>query len=406
MAVIQINQDKPITENTFSLFALGFRPFFLFAALAAVLLMLNWIMGFINGWSISSQYPVYAWHSHEMVFGYTVAVIAGFLLTSVRNWTGVDTPSGKPLAALLLLWLAGRILPLTPIDIVWLSIVDVAFLPLLAIAIAIPIIRARQWSNLFFVPLLVLMALANMAFHAGIMNLLFDGVKFGLYGALALIIVLLVVMAGRVIGFFIDRGLNLNRKEIKGLNTTLVIATLISMVGQFVIPVDILFYIVAITSLLHVIRMIHWHHPGIWRVPLLWILFLGYGWLTIAFILNAIEVWSMTNLAIPAVDVLRHQSLVIHAFTAGAIGVITLGMMSRVTLGHTGREMKSHPAMTSAFVVINLAVVVRVFFPMFAPTMTLNWIELSGGLWSMAFFLFLLIQGPMLVKARVDGRPG
>ncbi|MDH5184483.1 MAG: NnrS family protein [Gammaproteobacteria bacterium] len=406
MAVIQINQDKPIPEKTFSLFALGFRPFFLFAALSAVLLMLNWVMGFVNGWSISSQYPAYSWHSHEMVFGYTVAVIAGFLLTSVRNWTGIDTPSGKPLLALLLLWLAGRILPLTSVDMIWLSMVDIAFLPVLAIAIAIPIIRVRQWHNLFFVPILILLALANATFHAGIMNLLFEGDKFGLFGGLALLVVLIVIMAGRVIGFFIDRGLDLNRKEIKGLNELLVIATTISMVGQFVIPTNILFYIVTLTAVLHVIRMIKWHHPGIWRVPLLWVLFLGYGWLTVGFILNAIEVWGMVNPAIPAVDVLRHQSLVIHAFTAGAIGVITLGMMSRVTLGHTGRAMQSHTVMTGAFVLINLAVVVRVFFPMFEPAMTLNWIELSGGLWALAFFLFLLIQGPMLLKARVDGRPG
>ena len=114
----------------------------------------------------------------------------------------------------------------------------------------------------------------------------------------------------------------------------------------------------------------------------------------------------MTNPAIPAVDILRHESLVIHAFTAGAIGVITLGMMSRVTLGHTGRAMQSHIVMTLAFVVINLAAVVRVFFPMLMPTQTLNWIELSGSLWALAFLLFVLIQGPMLIKARVDGRPG
>lgn len=406
MAVVQINQDQPIPENRFSLFGLGFRPFFLFAALSAVLLMLNWVMGFVNGWSISTQYPVYSWHSHEMVFGYTVAVIAGFLLTSVGNWTGVAMPKGKSLAALFLLWLAGRILPLTPIDMLWLSIVDVAFLPILALTLAIPIIRVRQWSNLFFVPLLLLLALANAVFHAGIMNLIFEGVKFGLFGGLALIVVLLVIMSGRVIGFFIDRGLGLNRKAIKGLDTVLVIATIISMVGQFVIPTDILFYIVAATSVLHVTRMIHWHHPGIWRVPLLWVLYTGYGWLTAGFILNAIEVWGMINPAIPAVDILRHQSLVIHAFTAGAIGVITLGMMSRVTLGHTGREMQSHIIMTIAFVVINLAVVVRVFFPVFAPEMTLNWIELSGVLWALAFLLFVIIQGPMLYKARVDGRPG
>lgn len=406
MTVIQINQDPPIAEKTFSLFALGFRPFFLFAAISAVLLMLNWVMGFINGWSISTQYPVYSWHSHEMVFGYTVAVIAGFLLTSVRNWTGVDTPSGKPLAALLLLWLAGRILPLTPIDMLWLSVIDIAFLPVLAISIAVPIIRVKQWNNLFFVPLLLLLATANAAFHAGIMNLLFDGVKFGLFGGLALIVVLLVIMGGRVIGFFIERGLNLPPRKIKGLDSTLVVMTFISMLGQFVMPVDILFYIVVITSVLHVIRMISWHHRGIWRVPLLWILYTGYGWLTIGFILNAIEVWGMSNPALPAVDVLRHQSLVIHAFTAGAIGVITLGMMSRVTLGHTGRAMQSHIVMNAAFALINLAVVVRVFLPMFMPSLTLNWIELSGGLWALAFFLFLIIQGPMLIKARVDGRAG
>jgi len=396
MAVLQINTDKPIPPDRFSLFALGFRPFFLLAGLAALLLMANWVSGFISGESISTFYPATSWHSHEMIYGYAVAVIAGFLLTSVRNWTGVQTATHGRLILLALLWLAGRLLPLMPFASErWLAVVDLAFLPVLALAIAYPIVRVRQWHNLVFVPLLLLLATGNALFHAGLVNWLVDGVSLGIQMGLAVVILLIVIMAGRVVGFFIERGLGESVRQWRWAEVLAIGASAAYLIAQFFLQGPPLAVIAWIAALGHLARLVAWHRPALWRVPLLWVLYLGYAWVLLGFVL-----FGLTPLDLPG------GSIAIHAFTAGAIGTMTLGMMARVSLGHTGREMQSRRLTDLAFVLINLAALTRVFLPLAAPAMLLTAIKLAGVLWALAFTLFLIVYAPMLMRARVDGRPG
>ena len=391
MAVLQINTDKPIPPERFSLFALGFRPFFLLAGLAALLLMANWVSGFINGESISTFYPATSWHSHEMIYGYAVAVIAGFLLTSVRNWTGVQTATHGRLILLALLWLAGRLLPLMRFASErWLAVVDLAFLPILALAIAYPIVRVRQWRNLVFVPLLLLLATGNVLFHAGLVNWLVDGVSLGIQMGLAVVILLIVIMAGRVVGFFIERGLGESVRQWRWAEVLAIGASAVYLIAQFFLQGQPLAVIAWIAALGHLARLVAWHRPALWRVPLLWVLYLGYAWVLLGFVL-----FGLAPLDLPG------GSVAIHAFTAGAIGTMTLGMMARVSLGHTGREMQSRRLTDLAFLLINLAAATLA-----APAMLLTAIKLAGVLWALAFTLFLIVYAPMLMRARVDGRPG
>ncbi|MEO8604306.1 MAG: NnrS family protein, partial [bacterium] len=190
-----------------AVFALGFRPFFLVAALAAIALVASWIAVYGGAISLRTYYGAMNWHGHEMIFGYTAAVIAGFLLTSVRNWTSVDTLRGAPLGVLVALWIAGRLVAFAPGAMPgWLiAAVDVAFLPILAASLAVPLLRARQWHNLPFVPVLLLLAFANALVHLDVLGVAPGGATMGLYLGVNLIVLLIAIIGGRVIPFFTER---------------------------------------------------------------------------------------------------------------------------------------------------------------------------------------------------------
>jgi len=387
--------EPPSQQKAVALFSLGFRPFFLVAGLSAFLLMAYWLHVFSAGLVVSDQIaPVY-WHSHEMIFAYTAAVIAGFLLTAVKNWTGVQTLKGTWLAALFLIWLLPRLMFVLNVDVFWLAVVDLLFLPLLAIAIACPILKARQWNNLFFVSLILIFAASHLVFYLQFLAGLDAGEEWGVHTALGVVLIIITVMAGRVIGFFIERGINENVKSFRWANQLALWATVAFVALQFVLPKSWLTMIVVLAMLGHLGRLVGWHHQQLWRVPLLWILYLGYIWLTLGFALTALELNGLVA-----------ETLAIHMFTVGAIGVITLGMMARVALGHTGRAMQQHKLVTLAFVVINIAVILRVFAPLLWPQLHLLWVQLAGASWILAFLCFSLVYLPILWFSRVDGRPG
>jgi len=387
--------EPPSSQKNFALFALGFRPFFLFAGLSAFSLMLYWLYVFSSGQLVSDHIaPVY-WHSHEMIFAYTAAVIAGFLLTAVKNWTGVQTLNGAWLAGLFVIWLLPRLMFVLNVDVFWLAVVDLLFLPLLAIAIACPIIKARQWNNLFFVGLILIFAVSHLVFYLQFLTGLDEGEEWGVHTALGVVLVIITVMAGRVIGFFIDRGISGNVKNYHWANQLALWATVAFVALQFVLPKPVLSVIAIIAMLGHLGRLVAWHHRQIWQVPLLWVLYIGYCWLTLGFALTAFELNGLVA-----------ETLAIHMFTVGAIGVITLGMMARVALGHSGRPMQQHGLITLAFGLINVAVMLRVFGPMIWPQFQLLWIQLAGAGWVLAFLCFSFIYLPILWFSRFDGRPG
>ncbi|MDR9435618.1 MAG: NnrS family protein, partial [Thiohalophilus sp.] len=339
------------------------------------------------------------WHSHELLFGYTTAVIAGFLLTAVRNWTGLPTLTGVPLMLLALLWLAGRLAiasaALLPAPLV--LIVDVAFLPVLALAIAVPLWRTRQMPNLLmFVSLLGLMTVANLLTHlehALIGPLAGSGIQMMVF----LIMILIAVMAGRVVPFFTERGIGgIKLKQnlwLERLGVLSLIAYALVAWWQPASPVGI--WLAAVAFVLNALRWWRWHHPGLWRVPMLWVLHLAYLWLVLSLLFAVLAGLGW----VPAI-------VEVHAFTVGTLGLITLGMMTRVSLGHSGRTIGASRVTTIAFICLLLAAIIRVVGGILGGSGYSDSIVASAAFWLVAFGLFVIEYIPILIKPRVDGQPG
>ncbi|RLJ22818.1 NnrS family protein [bacterium endosymbiont of Escarpia laminata] len=399
MAVIQLGERPPTSDNSNSLapFALGFRPFFILAGLGAVLILGTWLGIWTGHIPAPEYYGMIGWHSHEMLFGYTSAVIAGFLLTAVRNWTGIDTLTGKPLAALALVWLAGRLAPfITILPDPVIAISDLMFLPLFTLALYGPLMRAQNKINRVFLPMTSVMALANLLVHAQSLHL-FDTAIQGNDLMLNTILLLLILVSGRVLPFFTEKAVTgsqplFNRNRERLAFGAIILWTLTELLFPNPWLLGILALAVAFSQLW---RLIDWYHPGIWQVPILWVLFTGLAWFALGFLLNSLASVEL----FPA-------NLATHALTTGAVGILTLGMMARVALGHTGRSLQPPRLVELSFIAINLAAALRVFAPYVAPEQYGLWIQLSGGLWVLCFLLFTLFYLPVLLKPRIDGRPG
>ncbi len=389
--------NKQILE--YPLFALGFRAFFALAGLFALILIALWSSIYKGVLVTDNYYPTTYWHAHEMLLGYSVAVIAGFLLTAVQNWTGIKTLQGRKLFGLCLLWVYGRIVPfyseLIPDGII--ALIDFSFLPTLAYFIAQPIIKSGNLRNLFFVGLLLLMAFGNACIHADILGIYENSAGLGLDLVVAIIIMMILVIAGRVFPFFTERG-------IKGVmairNPALDGAAILSSALVFILLIfDVTGIILTITAIVaiiaNVIRVSGWYDHRILYVPLLWVLYLGYAWIILG--LAFVALGSMNIMPV---------SVATHAFTVGGIGVLTLGMMARVSLGHTGRAMKASNTIALAFVFINIAALFRVLLPALLPDWYGNFLTLSTYCWLAAFSLFVFIYTPILSSVRVDGKEG
>ena len=385
------------TNLTYPVFSLGFRPFFGLAGLAAILLMVIW-SAVLKGHTLSANYfpPVY-WHAHEMLVGYTTAVIAGFLLTAVRNWTNLPTAGGNKLAGLCLLWLYGRIVPFyegqLP-DIV-IALIDLAFLPVLTVFIAKPILAGKQYQNLIFPGLLLILFLGNLMIHAGRLGVLGDLTRSGLHLIVATIVLLILMIAGRIFPFFTERGLP---GTICIRNSKIDLAAICSAALVFGLNgIGLSGFLLAIAALLaavlNIVRLANWYTPKIWYAPLLWILYTGYGWVILGFFLTFFSAFGLLQ-----------PSLVVHAFTMGGIGVLTLGMMARVALGHTGRKLQASWGMTIAFLVINMATMLRVILPIIMPVWMDGLLTISILAWLVAFCFFVVEYGPILTSARIDGK--
>lgn len=385
------------TKLDYPIFALGFRAFFALAGLFALALIALWTSLFDGSLVIDNYYPATYWHAHEMLLGYSMAVIAGFLLTAVKNWTGVQTLQGSQLAGLCILWVYGRIVPfyseLLPDFLI--ALIDFSFLPVLAYFIAIPILQAKKFKNLFFVALLLLMALGNGCVHAEILGYGETTAWVGLQMVVAIIIMIILIIAGRVFPFFTERGL-------KGVITiSSPIIEKLSIITSALVFILLIFdkdgLILTVTAVLavifHLIRVSNWYDPKIWYVPLLWVLYMGYGWIILGFVFIALNSVSLVT-----------SSLAIHAFTVGGIGVLTLGMMARVSLGHTGRVLKASNTIAMAFALINIAAVFRVVMPAIFPDWYSSFLLFSTYSWLAAFSFFIVIYLPILSSARMDGK--
>jgi uncharacterized protein involved in response to NO len=390
-------KSQPIFD--YPLFALGFRAFFALAGLAALILIVFWNAIFNGALTSEHYYPNNYWHAHEMLLGYAVAVIAGFLLTAVKNWTGKPTLTGDQLASLCLLWLYGRILPfyagLLPDALI--ALVDFAFLPALAYQVSKPIIEAKQYRNLFFIGLIMLLALGNGLIHAQMLGLQENTATIGIQLVVATIIILILIIAGRVFPFFTERGIPgtlIIRNPLLD-NASVASAVIVFALQIFGISGTLLALAAIVAVAVNVARLSGWYVQRVMYVPLLWVLYAGYGWIILGFMLTVLSAYSIVL-----------PSLALHAFTLGGIGVLTLGMMARVSLGHTGRAMKASNTIAIAFVLINVAALFRVLLPIAMPGWYENLIYISTLSWLAAFSLFVFVYAPILSSARIDGQDG
>lgn len=384
------------------LFRLGFRPFFLGAGIFAVIAMAVWAAIYNYGLDLYlAGYSARIWHAHEMIFGYALAVIAGFLLTGIKNWTGLQTLRGAGLALLFSLWAAARIVPLSGlhVPVTLTAMLDLSFMVLLMIAAAIPVLKARQFKQLGIISKLVLLLFSNVLFYLGVFGIVEQGVQWGLYSGLYMILALVFVMGRRVIPFFIEKGVDTPVVLVNHawLDIASLVLLLVLWVADVFSPYAMLVSAVsAALVVLHVIRMVGWYSRQIWSKPLLWVLFVAYGWLVSGFALKASQC---------CFDV--SPLLAVHAFAVGGIGVITLGMMSRVILGHTGRNVFEPPAVLMwCFALLVASAFARVLLPLLALNLYSDWIVISQLLWILAFTVFLFVFAPMLVSPRIDGRDG
>lgn len=389
----------PKSKRTFALFRLGFRPFFLFGAAFSIFALsyfVLWVSGAIAYWP--SAWDGLVWHRHEMLFGYAGAIIAGFLLTAVPNWTGHPTPKGHSLALLVGLWFAGRVavffsaaLPSTLV-----AVIDVSFFAACAAGIAPALIKSKNQRNYFFIVLLLGLSIANALTHI-YADEATELTSLGITLALDVIIMIMLVIGGRVIPFFTERPLGISILRNPRIEK-LALATTILGLGAGVLEIHhTLAGILLLTSaLLNGWRLSTWHSLKTIRMPLLWVLHLGFAWIVVGLALKGME-W--LGMDIP-------PFIATHAFTAGGIGVLTLGMMARVSLGHSGRPLAIGKRMTTAFVVINLAAFCRVFGVWVLPAHTLRFFEISSALWLVAFAIFLVKYSPILTRPRLDGKDG
>lgn len=381
------------------LFGLGFRVFFALAGLSALILIVLWNAIFKGSLTVDNYFTNNYWHAHEMLLGYSVAVIAGFLLTAVKNWTGKPTLTGDKLAGLALLWLYGRILPFYAglLPDVLIAVIDFAFLPVLAYQICKPIMQARHFRSLVFIGLLLLLTLGNGLIHAEILGLCQTTAWIGIQLVVATIIILILILAGRVFPFFTERGLSGTLIIRNPLLDALSIgsAVVVFALQIFAISGTFLALTAVFAGTVNIARIAGWYVRRIWYVPLLWILYVGYGWIIVGFILTALSAYTWVS-----------PSLALHAFTLGGIGVLTLGMMARVSLGHTGRALRVSNAIAIAFIMINFAALLRVLLPIAIPHWYNILIYVSTLSWLVAFSLFMFVYAPILTTPRIDGQEG
>jgi len=379
----------------------GFRIFFLGAAVYAVVSMVYWKIFYVMGKNIFVAMPLTVWHGHEMVFGFTMAVIAGFLLTAVMNWTGKPTLSGVPLLILFLLWAAGRVLAFMPASFpTWpLVVCNLAFMVFLTAAVVKPIMAVKQWKQSAVFSKLILIFLSAAVFYAALAGSDLVTERKALRFAVYMIISLIFTIGRRVIPFFIERGVGY---PVTLRNSrTLDFVSLVSLVAFSILDIFwpqplVIITLCAILVGTHSLRLAGWYTPGIRKKPLLWVLFTGYVFLIMGFVFKIFSVAGN-----------RPDDIALHAWTAGGIGIFTLGMMARVSWGHTGRDISRPPSLIAwMFAAVILSAVVRVFPPILYESRYIMWIAVSQVFWVVAFGLFLGIYSKILLSPRPDGKRG
>ncbi len=373
----------------------GFRPFFLVAGLFAPLAMLVWIGALTLGWAIGgTTYGPLAWHGHEMLFGYSVAPLAGFMLTAIPNWTGRLPVSGAPLLALVVTWLVARVLMLEP-DLLGLypaALVDAALLPLLAVIAAREIIAGRNWKNLKILVALVALSAVNVGFHAVVLS---GGDPAALFRAgVAIFVALVGLVGGRIIPSFTRNWLvKAGRKVLPApfgrFDVVAMAGLVVALVAWTIQPGELPTALAAaVAAGLQLARLWRWRGPATIEEPLLFILHLAYLFIPLG----------LFGIVLETAGWLSGVS-VLHVFTVGVIGAMTLAVMTRATRGHTGQKLTASWVTSLSYLTMLLAAVLRPFAELVPDYYPLA-LEAAGTCWILSFILFLGEYGKMLVTRK------
>ena len=400
--------DMEQEQKKLPIFRLAFRPFFLFGSLFSIIALLLWAL-FLHDPALFSINPQLYWqpyggwlwwHGHEMLFGFSTAIIIGFLLTAIQNWSGIPGLSGWPLAILFGIWLLGRLLMLFPIiPAVMIALIDTLFIPLSAFILSRPIIAAKLWRNLMFIPLLLLLAWTNGHNHYRLIG--GDALSLpNTQATILLITLIIVIMGGRVIPFFTANATSTPKPQAIFILEVLSIgalglAMLFTLITAQLSADPILGALFLVAAVSNAIRVGRWQTMLTLDNPLLWSLHLSY-----VLIILSLGLFSAYHfgLEIPL-------SAPLHGLTIGGIGMMILAMISRVSLGHTGRTLQVGSLITLGYVALALSAIARVIAPLLSSHPSTLYV-ISAACWMFGYLAFVIIYWPVLTKPRADGRPG
>ena len=385
------------------IFAAGFRVFFLSTGIYACFSLLIWLLLHHGVWEIPLSYPPFLWHGHEMVFGFATAGLAGFLLTAVPNWTGAKHIIGPHLILLSGTWLLGRIAfifagILSPYIVLF---CDLLFLPFFALAVFTPILQLKQTRNYIFFPILGIAWLGNLAFHLEAIGLVQYGLL-GIQSGIYVLIGLIAIVGGRVIPSFTATFVRMQGRygettSYKLIEYAAFPVIVLALLSEIFLPYHWLGGIIFLfAAIVHAIRLSGWKTIEALKSPLLWVLHAGYFWLVFGLLLRGLACFLDFS------PFAAH-----HALTIGATGMLLLGMMTRASLGHSGRSLNPPKLAVIGYGLIGFAALVRVMVQIFLPQLHYGMgVGLSGLLWILGFLAFTISYWDILAKPRIDGRPG
>jgi uncharacterized protein involved in response to NO len=396
MATISIQQASPASPRRDyagpAFFSGGFRPFFLLGAIWAALAVPLWLAAYAHGYAIRGALPPMLWHAHEMIFGYGLAVVTGFLLTAIPNWTGRLPIAGVPLAALAVLWLAGRVAMFT--NPVAAAVIDLAYTVVLAAVVAREVVAAQRFHNLPVVAILVLLLAGNVLVHLHALDLAYTA-PLGNRLGIATLIALISLIGGRLVPSFTRNWLARVRPELAvpapndRLDTGCLLVIVAALIAWVAVPDTVISGALAIAGgIAAAVRLVRWRGLATFREPLLFVLHAGYAWVAIGLLLLGAN--ALLQFAPPGAPV--------HALTVGAIGTMTLAVMTRASLGHTGNALVAGRGTVAIYVLITLAALVRVAAPLTPSPVILT--SVAGCAWTAAFGLFALLYAPLLIRKK------
>ena len=392
----QAHLERPMTG--FGLWRLGFRPFYLGGAFFSAIAILLWLRAlFGHTGTVNDINPLY-WHAHEMVFGFALAVIAGFLLTASNNWTAILPAAGLPLAVLFVLWAAARFAMVTD-HLILAATCDISFSAMLVALLFRVLFLARLWKNFTLLGLVMLMGALNGWFYLILLEEVPISPLYPIELALLVIMQLLIIMGGRVIPMFTQNGvMGINVWKPQLIVTLTPLVTVVGIAGWLLAPPRLAFLLCSVAASVNFIRWLGWKPWRCLKQPMVWVLQLGYLWIPMTFLCMGLQSMGFVS-----------RSLPMHALAVGAMGLIISGMITRTAMGHTGRPISASPIETTLFSLIAISGISRACaaIPLFqTPDITPVLLMLSATTWALGFALYVYRYTPWLFRPRLDGKPG